>query len=101
VAVGAEARIVLDALPNKPIPARVTFVEPRSQFTPKQVETQSERDKLMFRIKVNVAPEFLKRYVEQVKTGLPGMAYVRLDKNAPWPAQLALSADDEPRPSAP
>lgn len=101
VAVGAEARIVLDALPNRPIPAKVTFVEPRSQFTPKQVETQSERDKLMFRIKVNVDPEFLQRYVEQVKTGLPGMAYVRLDKNAPWPAQLVLPAVDEPRPNTP
>lgn len=101
VAVGAEARIVLDALPNRPIPAKVTFVEPRSQFTPKQVETQSERDKLMFRIKVNVDPDFLQRHVEQVKTGLPGMAYVRLDKNAPWPAQLVLPAVDEPRPNTP
>ena len=97
VAVGAEARIVLDALPNRPIPAKVTFVEPRSQFTPKQVETQSERDKLMFRIKVNVDPDVLKRNVAQVKTGLPGMAYVRLDKNAPWPTSLALSAVDETR----
>lgn len=97
VAVGADARIVLDVAPNRPIPAKVTFVEPRSQFTPKQVETQSERDKLMFRIKVNVDPALLKDKIEQVKTGLPGMAYVRLDKNAPWPAQLALPAADEPR----
>ena len=96
VAVGAEARIVLDAMPNRPIPAQVTFVEPRSQFTPKQVETQSERDKLMFRIKVNVDKEILKRYTDQVKTGLPGMAYVRLDKVTPWPAPLALPADDSP-----
>ncbi len=94
VAIGAEARIVLDAFPDKRIPAKVTFVESRSQFTPKQVETQSERDKLMFRIKVSVDPEILKRYTDRVKTGLPGMAYVRLDNNAPWPSHLALSADD-------
>ena len=90
VAVGAEARIVLDALPNRPIPAKVTFVEPRSQFTPKQVETQSERDKLMFRIKVNVDPEILKRYIQQVKTGLPGMAWVRIDENRAWPDDLMV-----------
>lgn len=29
VSLGAEARIVLDALPNQPIPARVTFVSPQ------------------------------------------------------------------------
>ncbi len=94
VAIGAEARIVLDAYPDRPIPAKVTFVESRSQFTPKQVETQSERDKLMFRIKVSVDPDILKRYADRVKTGLPGMAYVRLDNNAPWPAKLALPVED-------
>lgn len=96
VAIGAEARIVLDAFPGYPIPARVTFVEPRSQFTPKQVETQSERDKLMFRVKVSVDPEVLKRHLDRVKTGLPGMAYVRLDDGAPWPAFLAAPAEDVP-----
>jgi HlyD family secretion protein len=50
----------------------------------------------MFRIKVNVDKEILKRYTDQVKTGLPGMAYVRLDKVTPWPAPLALPADDSP-----
>jgi len=97
VAVGADARIVLDARPDRPIPAKVTFIEPRSQFTPKQVETQEERDKLMFRIKVNIAPELLKRHFDQVKTGLPGMAYVQLDKTVAWPPHLAGSADDQPR----
>lgn len=96
VAIGSEARIVLDAYPDRPIPAKVTFVEPRSQFTPKQVETQSERDKLMFRIKVNVDQDILKRHIDRVKTGLPGMAYVRLDDSTPWPAKLALPAEDEP-----
>ncbi len=94
VTLGAEARIVLDAFPNRPIPAKVTFVESRSQFTPKQVETQDERDKLMFRIKVNVDPDVLQRYVDRVKTGLPGMAYVRLDPNASWPAFLAVPAHE-------
>jgi len=88
LSVGAEARIIIDAVPQYVIPATVSFVAPRSQFTPKEVETKAERDKLMFRIKVKIDPELLQKYVEKVKTGLPGVAYVRLDANAPWPQYL-------------
>ncbi len=90
VALGAEARIVLDAAPNMVIPARVSFVAAKSQFTPKAVETRTEREKLMFRVKVQIDPELLRKNVPRVKTGLPGVAYVRLDPNAPWPAALQV-----------
>lgn len=88
VAVGAEARIVLDAFPQIVIPATVTFVSSVAQFTPKTVETEEERQKLTFRIKCQIAPELLRQYLSQVKTGVPGMAYVRLDPNAEWPTDL-------------
>ena len=88
VAVGAEARIVLDAFPQFVIPAKVTFVSSVAQFTPKTVETAEERQKLTFRIKAQIAPELLLQYLSQVKTGLPGMAYVRLDPQAKWPSNL-------------
>lgn len=88
VAIGAEARIVLDAAPQRPIPARVSYVASDAQFTPKTVETKEERQKLMFRVKAQVDPELLKRYRAQVKTGLPGVAYVRLDPATAWPANL-------------
>jgi len=88
VAMGSEARIVLDAAPQRPIPARVSFVASDAQFTPKTVETKEERQKLMFRVKAQIDPELLKRYRTQVKTGLPGVAYVRVDPAAAWPANL-------------
>jgi HlyD family secretion protein len=88
VAIGAEARIILDAAPQYIIPATATFVADVAQFTPKTVETAEERQKLTFRVKAKIAPELLKKYVRQVKTGLPGVVYVRLDPNAPWPAHL-------------
>ncbi len=88
VAIGADARIVLDALPGLPIPAKVSFVSPTAQFTPKEVETRTEREKLMFRVKVKVDPELLKHYAERVKTGLPGMGYVQIDATAAWPEAL-------------
>ncbi|QGZ28995.1 HlyD family secretion protein [Stutzerimonas stutzeri] len=91
VAIGAEVRIVIDAAPQYVIPASVSYVASVAQFTPKTVETESEREKLMFRVKARIDPELLKRHMEQVKTGLPGMAYLKLDSDAEWPANLQIN----------
>ena len=84
----------LDAAPDRIIPAKISYVADVAQFTPKTVETQSERQKLMFRLRAQIDPALLKRHVAQVKTGLPGMAYVRIDPNTPWPADLAKAKKD-------
>jgi len=96
VRIGSDARIVLDAYPNHIIPAKVIFVAREAQFTPKTVETKSERDKLMFRIRVQVDPERLKGREELVRSGLPGGAYVRTDPAATWPSNLQPSAPPTP-----
>jgi HlyD family secretion protein len=88
--VGAETRLVFDAAPQFVIPAKVTFVADVAQFTPKTVETAEERQKLTFRVKAHISPELLKKQIRHVKTGLPGVAYVQLDPQAPWPAHLQL-----------
>ena len=88
VRIGAEARLVFDALPDIAVPARVSFVAPEAQFTPKEVETRTEREKLMFRIKVKIDPALLMEHLEEVKTGVPGVAYVRLDPAAEWPEDI-------------
>lgn len=89
LAIGSDALIRLDALPNSTIPAKISFVANVAQFTPKTVETQIEREKLMFRIKARVSPELLQKYIQFVKTGLPGVAYVRTDPAAAWPEDLS------------
>ncbi|MHA3886053.1 HlyD family secretion protein [Stutzerimonas degradans] len=91
VALGSEVHIVIDAAPEYVIPARVSYVASVAQFTPKTVETESEREKLMFRVKARIDPELLKKHMEQVKTGLPGMAYLKLDDAAEWPAHLQVN----------
>lgn len=91
VAIGSEVRLILDAVPQYVIPASVSYVASTAQFTPKTVETASERQKLMFRVKAQIAPELLRQHLEQVKTGLPGVAWVRLDSQVPWPAELTTS----------
>ena len=88
IPIGSEVRLVLDAAPQFVIPASVSFVADVAQFTPKTVETEEERQKLMFRIKAKIKPELLREHIQQVKTGLPGMAYVRIDPKAEWPEQL-------------
>lgn len=90
LALGDEVRLVLDAAPQYVVPAKVSYVSDVAQFTPKTVETAVEREKLMFRVKARIDPTLLKRHILRVKTGLPGMAYVRIDKTVPWPDRLAL-----------
>jgi HlyD family secretion protein len=88
VKVGADARIVLDAYPDHPIPAKVSFVASQAQFTPKTVETKTERDKLMFRFRVRIDQERLAKHADAIRSGLPGVAYVRWNPTVEWPRNL-------------
>lgn len=88
IALGADARIVLDAYPGYPIRALVSYVSPSAQFTPKTVETAEERHNLTFRVKLQLNKERLRQYEPFVKVGIPGMGYVRLDSAEQWPVAL-------------
>ncbi|TSJ60298.1 HlyD family efflux transporter periplasmic adaptor subunit [Starkeya sp. 3C] len=90
LALGDEARIVLDPAPDYVVPATVSFVAAGAQFTPKSVETADEREKLMFRVKLRIAPQLLRQYENRVKTGVRGVAYVRTDSATSWPDTLAV-----------
>lgn len=92
VAVGSEARIVLDAAPQYPIRTFVSFVSPLAQFTPKTVETEEERHNLTFRVKLQLDKDRLRQFEPLVKSGLPGMGYVRFEPSAPWPQTLEPKA---------
>lgn len=90
VSLGADVRLVFDAVPDIPIPAEVSYVASVAQFTPKTVETRSERQKLMFRVKARIDPALLRKYIKLVKTGIPGVTWVKLDPAAEWPEALQL-----------
>ncbi|MBY3095201.1 HlyD family efflux transporter periplasmic adaptor subunit [Rhizobium laguerreae] len=90
LAIGDEARIILDPAPQYVVPAKVSFVASQAQFTPKTVETQDEREKLVFRVKLRIAPDLLKGYESRIKTGVRGVGYVRADPAAGWPAELQV-----------
>lgn len=87
---GSDARIVLDPIPEYVIPSKVSFVAAQAQFTPKAVETTEERAKLMFRVKLKIDPEILRKYEDRVKTGVRGIAYLRLPHASQWPENLEI-----------
>jgi len=86
--IGGEARLTVDNQPGRCAPAVVSFVSPEAQFTPKQVETKSEREKLMFRVKLQVPRALVKNYIESIKTGVRGMGYVKVNPGVAWPEWL-------------
>ena len=94
VPLGSEVRVILDAAPQFVIPAEVSFVATVAQFTPKTVETATERQKLMFRVKAQFSRELLQKNLKLVKTGLPGVAWLKLDAKARWPVNLAIKVPE-------
>jgi HlyD family secretion protein len=101
VKIGAEGRITVDYDPKRAVAGFVSFVSPEAQFTPKQVETPSEREKLMFRVKIQLPKELASQYVERVKTGVRGVGYVQVDPAAEWPARLQHLVLPEPHAQVP
>jgi HlyD family secretion protein len=88
IKIGAEARITMDHEPGRAAAGYVSFVSPEAQFTPKEVETRSEREKLMFRVKLQVPKELVAGSLERIKTGVRGVGYVKVSESAAWPAWL-------------
>lgn len=88
VKIGSPGRITVDYDPDHAINGYVSFVSPQTQFTPKQVETRSEREKLMFRVKIQLPREIDRDNLDRIKTGVRGMGYVKLEQSAPWPSWL-------------
>jgi HlyD family secretion protein len=96
---GADARITFDFEPGRAAQGYVSFVSPEAQFTPKEVETKSEREKLMFRVKIQLPAALVTHYVEGIKTGVRGVGYVKVEDSAEWPDSLNnLVSVNEPAP---
>lgn len=100
VKVGAEARLTVDFRPGRSAVGYVSFVSPEAQFTPKEVETKSEREKLVFRVKIQVPKALVTQSIQHIKTGVRGVGYVKISESAAWPAWLQdnVVAPSEPEP---
>jgi HlyD family secretion protein len=96
LALGDEARTILDPIPEYVLPNKISFVATEAQFTPKSVETAEEREKLMFRVKLQADPAVLDKFHRFVKTGVRGLAFVRSDPKVPWPDDLQVKLPPPP-----
>lgn len=54
VATGQRARVTADAWPGRVLEGRVSFISAEAEFTPKNVQTEKERVKLVYRIKITL-----------------------------------------------
>ncbi len=65
--------ITIDAFDNKSFDGKVVYISPKSEFTPKNIQTPDERTKLVYKVKVEIDnPEFL------LKSGMPADAEIKL-----------------------
>lgn len=78
VYLGMKAFVTVDSFPDRPFEGAVSFISERAEFTPKNIQTPDERVKLVYRIKVDVAPRD-----NALKPGMPADTFVPLDQNAP------------------
>ncbi len=93
IALNSEARIVLDGL-DWVFPATVTFVASEAQFTPKYVETESERAKLMFKVKLKIPVTVTQKYHNYLRGGMTGNGYLLTDPKAKWTPDLTIKLPD-------
>ena len=93
--IGDEARIVIEGM-DAVIPAKISFIAQDAQFTPKFVETAEERARLMFKVTLRVDADVLREYRGAFNGGMPALGYVKYDRNAAWPASLAVKLPAKP-----
>ena len=71
---GQTAAVTTDTYPGKTYEGRVSFIASEAEFTPKNVQTQKERVKLVYRIKIDIDNPDM-----ELKPGMPADAEIVLD----------------------
>ena len=73
VQVGAKVAVTTDSFPEKRYEGRLSFLASEAEFTPKQIQTQEERVKLVYRVKIDIANPN-----QELKRNMPADAIVPL-----------------------
>jgi HlyD family secretion protein len=79
VKVGQQARITSDTFPGREYRGKVSFISSQAEFTPKTVQTQKERVKLVYRIKVDIYNPDM-----ELKPGMPVDATINVKEIPKW-----------------
>ncbi len=73
VKVGQQVKVTTDTYPGKVYEGHISFIAPEAEFTPKNVQTQKERVKLVYRVKVEMTNPGM-----ELKPGMPADADILL-----------------------
>ncbi|MFI5251600.1 MAG: HlyD family secretion protein [Bacteroidota bacterium] len=73
IKLGQEAKVSIDGAPGKAFPGTVVFTSPVAEFTPKNIQTQDERTKLVFGIKIEMSNP-----TQELKPGMPADAVISI-----------------------
>jgi HlyD family secretion protein len=74
VKLNQKATVKIDAFPKKSYKGWVSYISQQEEFTPKYIQTTTERVKLVYRIKVRVDNSGL-----EMKPGMPADAYITVE----------------------
>jgi HlyD family secretion protein len=74
VKLGTQAKITTDSYPDKEYEGRVSYIASEAEFTPKQIQTQEERVKLVYRIKIDMDNQR-----HELKSNMPADAEISLE----------------------
>ncbi|MDD2335506.1 MAG: efflux RND transporter periplasmic adaptor subunit [Geobacteraceae bacterium] len=77
VQVGQNATVTTDTYPGKKYQGTITFISPEAEFTPKSVQTEKERVKLVYRIKITIP-----NLNNELKPGMPADAELMTNESA-------------------
>jgi len=75
VKVGQEVKVTTDTYPGKVYQGRISFIASEAEFTPKNVQTQKERVKLVYRVKISLDNPKM-----ELKPGMPADAEILTGK---------------------
>jgi len=75
VKVGQKAKVTTDTYPDKVYEGRVSFIAQEAEFTPKNVQTEKERVKLVYRIKIDITNPKM-----ELKPGMPADAVIESEE---------------------
>ena len=77
VKVGQRVRVTTDTYPDKRYEGRVSFIASQAEFTPKSVQTEKERVKLVYRVKVDIRNPNM-----ELKPGMPADAEILMEEKS-------------------
>jgi HlyD family secretion protein len=75
VKIGSKVRVTTDSYKGKMYNGRVSFIASEAEFTPKQIQTQQERVKLVYRVKID-----LENPKHELKSNMPADAEILLEQ---------------------